>query len=108
MNDILFLVLVIIVALVALLLVPRWLVSRAAKKVVRIFQDHGAVNEKNARTADELGLTPPGFLQRMARTRNYKPQALNILINAEIVQITEDGRLYLVEDRLASTRLGQR
>jgi len=108
MNEILFLVVIIIAALGVFLIVPRWLMSRAMKKVVRIFRDHGATNAKNARTAAELRLTPPSFVQRMSRTRDYKPQALNFLIKSEIIQITEDGKLYLSEDSLASSRIGQR
>ena len=107
METTTYIVLVIIVALAALIFIPRWMISRAIKKVIKIFRYHSAINEKNARTAGELGLTPPTFMQRMSRTRDYKPQALNILIKAEIIKTTDDGRLYLSEDRLATTRLAQ-
>ena len=86
--------------------IPRWLVRRAARQVIRIFRDHNAIDSKTARTIDELGLRPPGMLERMMRRRDYKPQALNALIQVGIVKMTEDGRVYLSEDKLAELHLG--
>jgi hypothetical protein len=69
--------------------------------VIRIFRKHNAVDSKSARTIDELGLRPPGMLQRMMRRRDYKPHALNALIQAGVIKTTDDGRFYLSEARLA-------
>jgi len=87
--------------------IPRWLVKRAAHQVIRIFRKHNAISAKNAKTLDELGLRPRGFLDRMFRGRDYKPYALNALINAKIVHQTEDGRLYLSEDNLSTSNLSK-
>ncbi len=88
--------------LLGLFFIPRWLVRRAARQVIKIFRRHNATDSKTARTIDELGLRPPGALERMMRRRDYKPHALNALMQAEIIQTTEDGRLYLSEEKLAS------
>jgi predicted deacetylase len=87
--------------LVGLFVIPRWLLRRAARQVINIFREHNATNSKNARTIDELGLRPPGVLERMMRRRDYKPYALSVLMQAEIIQATEDGKLYLSEEKLA-------
>jgi len=91
--------------LLGLFIIPRWLMRRAARQVVKIFREHNATDSKNARTIDELGLRPPGVMERMMRRRDYKPHALNALIKAEIVQATEEGRLYLSEAKLAELGL---
>ena len=88
--------------LLGLFFIPRWLTSRAARQVIRVFRRHNATDSKNARTIDELGLRPPGVMERMMRRRDYKPHALNALMQAEIIKATEDGRLYLSEEKLAS------
>jgi hypothetical protein len=81
--------------------IPRWLVRRAALQIIKIFRKQNAVDKSTARTIDELGLRPPGMLQRMMQRRDYKPHALNALMRAEIIKTTEDGGFYLSEERLA-------
>ena len=74
---------------------------RAARQVIKIFRAQNATENKNARTIDELGLRPPGMMERMMRRRDYKPQALNALVQVGVVKVTEDGKLYLSEEKLA-------
>ena len=108
MTEVLSWAVIIILILAALIFIPRLLMKRAFSNVIKIFRQHNAINDKNAKTIDELGLRPPTFTQRMFRARDYKPQALDFLIKAEIVQMTEDGKLYLSEDKLASSKLKNR
>lgn len=96
----LFIVAIIIIAVLGLFVIPRFLMKRALKKVIRIFREHNATNIRNAKTLDELGLKPRSFMEGMFRTRDYKPFALDLLRKGEIVQMTEDGKLYLLEDKL--------
>jgi hypothetical protein len=91
----------IILLLLALFFIPRWLVRRAARQVIKIFREYNASESKNARTIDELGLRPPGMMQRMMRRRDYKPYALDALMRVGVIQATEDGKLYLSEARLS-------
>jgi hypothetical protein len=81
--------------------IPRWLMRRAARQVIKIFRAQNATENKNARTIDELGLRPPGMMERMMRRRDYKPQALNALMQVGVVKVTDDGKLYLSEEKLA-------
>jgi hypothetical protein len=71
--------------------------------VIAIFRNNSALDKKTAKTIDELGLRPRGFMDGMLRGRDFKPYALDALVKAEIVKSTEDGRLYLVEEKLMAS-----
>jgi hypothetical protein len=73
---------------------------RAIFKVIEIFYQHNALGIKGAKTPQELGLERPDILQRMARRRDYKQNALQILIKRGIILENEVGRLYMVEEKL--------
>ena len=105
MENVILIVVIVVLALLALFVIPQWRLRRATRQVIRIFIELNATSVKNAKTLDELGLRPRGRLEGMLRTRDYKPHALDALWKAEIVQTTEDGRLYLSEDRLIASGL---
>jgi hypothetical protein len=71
--------------------------------VIAIFRRNSALDKKTAKTIDELGLKPHGFAEGMFHGRDFKPYALDALAKAGIVKSTEDGRLYLVEDKLMAS-----
>ena len=106
MNDVLIIILLIIIAIAAMLFIPQWLIKRAVPQVIRIFREHNAIDMKNAKTIDELGLSPRGILQQMFRRRDYKQYALTALLRADIIQMTEEGKLYLSEEKLSESRFG--
>ncbi len=108
MDGTLFIVVVIILLILATFVIPRFLFKRALSSVIQIFRQKGALDVKSARTIDELGLRPRNLMQGMFKGRDYKPYALDRLRKGEIVQTTEDDRLYLSEERLASSRLNVR
>ena len=105
MENVILIVVIVALALLALFIIPQWRLRRATRQVIQIFKELNAMDVKNAKTIDELGLRPRGRLEGMLRTRDYKPHALSSLLTAEIVQTTEDGRLYLSEDRLIGSGL---
>jgi hypothetical protein len=72
---------------------------RAVIRVIEIFRQKRAIGIHQAKTIDELGLTPPGFLERAMRARDYKQNALKILIKNEIIHVTGDGKLYITEEK---------
>lgn len=82
------------------LFISGFLMNRAVFKVIEIFYRQDALDRNHAKTIEELGLQPPNFLERITRFRDYKPYALRFLVEREIVQMTPDGRLYLVEKQL--------
>ena len=104
MNDTLMVIVLVIVFVVVALVLPQFLVMRSAPKVIRIFRQKNAVGAKNAKPIEELGLKQRSMIENVLRRRDYKPRALQLLISADIVQMTEDGKLYLDEESLSMTR----
>jgi len=96
----LFILAIIVIAFLGLFVVPRFMLKRALKKVIKTFRDLNATDLKNAKTLEELGLKPRSLLDGMFKLRDYRPYALDLLRKAEIVKVTEDGKLYLLEVRL--------
>jgi hypothetical protein len=101
----LLMLLIIILAILGFFVLPRIRIRRAVKHVVAIFERNNALDVRSARTIDELGLRPPTFLEGMLRIRDFKPYALQILMNAEVVRQTDGGRLYLSQDKLAALNI---
>jgi len=105
MSSVILIVLIIVLALLALFVIPQWRLRRAIRQVIRILREHNAVDIKNAKMVDELGLRPRRMLEGMFKGRDYKQYAVSALMKAEIIQTTEDGRLYLSEDKLIASGL---
>jgi hypothetical protein len=99
MEAILFMLVMVLMLIMSLYMSAR-LTKRAISRVIDIFYQHDALGRNRAKTIDELGLTPPNLLQRMTQLRDYKPYALKILMDRDIIQATRDGRLYLLERNL--------
>ncbi len=104
----LFVLLLVILAILGLWVLPRMRIKRAIDHVVAIFEHKNALDARSARTIDELGLRPPTFLEGLMRMRDFKPYALQLLMKAEVVLQTDGGRLYLSQDRLATTNISKR
>ena len=101
---------IIIVVLVAIFVVVTWVLPRRSTRraiptVIRIFRERNAVGRGNAKAIDELGLKPPkkGVIRMMFTPRDYTINAIGSLMKANIVQKTEDGKLYLSEENLAAS-----
>ena len=104
-ETIIIIVLFFALLLVAMFIVPRWRLKRAIRQVIRIFREHSAIDIKNAKAVDELGLRPRGMMDGMFKGRDYKQYAVSALMKAEIIQRTEDGKFYLLEDKLIASGL---
>lgn len=106
MNDWVIIAILAVVLLLAMFILPQFFIARAMKKVVKIFRENNAVGVRHAKTAEVLGLEQKGMFERMMRPRDYKPRALQYLMQVNIIEMTEDGKLYLVEENLANTKFG--
>jgi len=91
-----------ILMIACVLFLPQFLYRRGAKQVISIFRYHGALSADTAKTSGELGLVEKSYAQRMVSLRDYKPAALNVLLQEGIVVSTEDGKLYLAEGKLSA------
>ena len=99
-------VLLIILFMVLFMVIPLMMNKRAVIQVVKRLRKHQALDIQSAKTVEEIGLQHLSFQERMLRFRDYKPAALQGLIRTGIVQMTEDGRVYLSEENLRNSRLG--
>ena len=104
MGDWLFIILMVVLFIVVVLVLPQFMLMRNIPKVIRIFRERNAVGEKNAKTIEELGLLPKTMFQRMLSRRDYRPQALQFLMRTTVVEMTEEGKVYLNEDNLFRTK----
>ncbi len=101
-NIIVFLALIamMIIAFAANIYVRTFLTRRAIYKVIEIFYQHNALGINSAKTLHELGLERPDVFQRLMKPRDYKQNALQILIRRGLICEEAGGRLYLVEEKL--------
>jgi hypothetical protein len=100
MANVVALLIIIILTLLAILVIPTLMTRRAHHHVIKIFRHHGALSAETAKTIDEMRLTPPTLQQRLFRTRDYKPRALERLKESGIVRTAEDDKLFLSEEEL--------
>ncbi len=100
MQGILFIVLLVILFILSVLFLPYWLIMRSVPKVIRTFRQKNAVGAKNAMTIEELELKPKSIFRRMFTRRDYSQTALQFLIRADVVDITEEGKFFLNEEKL--------
>ena len=96
-----FITIFILVGLMALtFFIAARMTRRAVFRVIEIFRQHQAIGIHQAKTIDELGLRPPNLMERVSRLRDYKQNALKILIKNEAIHLTEDGKLYMTEEKI--------
>ncbi len=108
-GKFLLIVALVIIAFGGGLYIRTFLTRRAIFRVIEIFYEHDALGVYGAKTLHELGLERQDFLQRMTKPRDYKQNALQILIKEGIITVNEDGRLYMVEEKLEQNlRRGRR
>jgi hypothetical protein len=89
----------------AVLLIRGFLLRGAIAKVVRIFRQRRSSCSETPKTIDELGLTPPDFPDKLLKPKDYKPYAVEALIQAGVVRVTKDGKACLDEQKLKGSAL---
>jgi hypothetical protein len=104
-RNLILVILILLLFLAIAFLASNYLMRRAIKRVIKILRDAGAVSLDSAQTVEQLGLKKSMFQFKL--WRDYKPAALQLLLTANVVIATEDGKLFLSEDNLSKTKLGQ-
>ena len=99
-GKVLLIIVFVIIAFGGGLYIRTFLTRRAIFRVIEIFYRHDALGINGAKTLNELGLERPDLLQRMTRPRDYRQTALQVLIKEGIVNVMEDGRVYMIEEKL--------
>jgi hypothetical protein len=100
MKSVLIPIFIFLLMIAALIFIPRFMIRRAIKQTIAIFRHYVALRADQAKTRSELGLTPPDFMARITSLRDYKPSAMQILINEGVIVSTEEGKLYIDEEKL--------
>ena len=93
MNTIIYIIVLIPVCVLTLIGIV-WKTKRACLTIIRDLQNKGAYDAESAATL--LYARKKGLLHFGAR--DYKPQALQHLIQKEIICMTDNGRYYLGEN----------
>jgi hypothetical protein len=102
MDQVLFFLIMILIAIAAVIIIPGYMTNRATVKVIRIFMEHEANDFWSAKNAFQLGIGPRSLMDRLKDPRrDYKPMALRTLIKFGIVRQTGNQKLYLNEKSLA-------
>ncbi len=99
-KAIIILILILVLMIAIAIVGSRFLLKRALSKVIRAFRDSKAFDPASARSFEELGFKSRGLLQ-FGMLRDYKPMAFDLLTKSNIIQQTEDGRLFLSEETLS-------
>ena len=102
--DLLIIVIALVCLVVAAIFIPRYMVLTAMKKIIRTMMKENAVSPRNALTAEQIGITASAMWENMFRMRDYRPQALHVLVESEIIVNTLDGRYYISLDKLRVSR----
>ncbi len=106
-QAVIYMILILVLLIAIGFIGTQYMMKRATRSVIRIFRENEALNPEKAMTIQDLKLAPRGLLQVKA-FRDYKPTALQFLMKHDIVQITDDGRVYLSEDTLLRSEIEQR
>jgi len=85
------------------LFISARMTKRAVGQVIAIFQKHNAIGIQQAKTVDELGLTPPNLMDRFTACGTITKRP-GILVKADIVQTTEEGKLFISAEKLAELK----
>lgn len=96
-------VLALAVVVAALIFIPRMLLKRAIRTVIARFRKAGATSPETAKTLLDLRLESRGVFGNFGRVRDYKPMAVRLLGQAEIILGTEEGGTYLSEENLENS-----
>ncbi|MDY6825586.1 MAG: hypothetical protein SVV67_00180 [Bacillota bacterium] len=98
-------ILIFVILIALILIIPVIRVRSAMKAVIKIFRAHDATDIQHARTSAELQLNPKKFVERLFTLRDYKPDALKVLMESGVIKSTEEGKLFLSETALNNSKL---
>jgi hypothetical protein len=98
-TNVSFLILMLIL-LAGLFAIQSLRAKKAFSQLIARFCQNNALGINNAKTVEELGLTPSGLSQSLGILRDYKSDALQMLLRTGIIHMTQDGKLYMTEEKL--------
>jgi hypothetical protein len=105
MDGTVTLVLILLVLVVGSFFLSRHLARKAVRDLIKAFARVQALDPDSAVTQAEVGVVPRGLFNPRMGLRDYRPAALRLLMQADIVQLTSDGRVYLSVAALKASNL---
>jgi len=108
MDQNLSIILLAVLVIVIVFVLPQVFLRMAISSVIRTFRENRALSPESARSLDELGLRPKSMLKAVFSGMQYRGTALMVLRNAQIIELTEDRKLYLSEENLSRSKYGGR
>ena len=96
--------LILILCFLVVLRIQAFMVKRALKQVIDRFKAKHSLCSQGSKTIAELELQPPSFPKRIYRPRDYKPDALKILIRTGAVRLSAGGKMCLLDRELQHLR----
>jgi hypothetical protein len=105
-RAIILIVLIMVLLIAIAFFASNFMMRRAIKAVLKLLRDGQAFSAETAKTSDELGFRK-GNMFNFKLLRDYRPQALQLLMTANVIQTTEEGKLFLSEENLSKTRLSK-
>jgi hypothetical protein len=100
METALFIIIIVVLFILGVIVLPQFMLRRAIKQVIALFRKYSATSTGSAKQLTDLGIKPNSMFSFNFGLRDYKFYAVQALMKHEIVMQLEDGRLYLVEDKL--------
>ncbi len=85
----------------SMLLLSTFLQRRAVIVIRKLFHKKNALTAENAIDPEELGLK---HQHALLKKRDYRRQAVQLLMNIQVIRTTEDDKLYFSEEKLTSLR----
>jgi hypothetical protein len=104
MSDTTVMLILVAVLLFLVFILPQLRLRISIPSIIRLFRRSNAVGINNAKTIEELGLKPKNIGQAIIRGQDYKMTALEVLKKAQVIQNTEDGKLFLSEENLSNSK----
>ena len=110
MSPIDWIIIIVIVAILALslLVILPWRIRRAMRLIIRTFMENNATSAKKAIPVEKLRIKPsPSMFSLRFKIKDFKKEALDVLLSTGAIQSTEDNRLYLMEEKIDFSKLGK-
>lgn len=105
MSDFLLVVLLLALLLLLAFTVPLFGVRRAMRALVKLFREDEITSPLRAKTCSELNINLQSRARKAFAARDYRPDALKVLVQAKIVLIVEGDKVYLSEQNLKESSL---
>ena len=103
-KALIIIILVFVLFIFSAFLLSRFLLKRAIRQIIRKLRQYNALDASKAMFADDIGIKKPSIIA-FRGLRDYKPMAMDIMIRANIIRVTDDGRIYLSEETLSQTNI---